>query len=134
MTPIRLLEKEENNLYIKREDLIPFSFGGNKARKAELFFQDFDKGNSALSQTYKNIEVIVVNDGSNDDGKTEEIALSYGNKIRYFYKENGGVSSALNCGIRAMHGEFFSWLSHDDVYFETKVEKQIDAWKLFNNV
>lgn len=33
-----------NQLYIKREDLIPFSFGGNKARKAALFFEDFDKG------------------------------------------------------------------------------------------
>lgn len=104
--------------------VIPVYNGSNFMREAI---------DSALSQTYKNIEVIVVNDGSNDDGKTEEIALSYGNKIRYFYKENGGVSSALNCGIRAMHGEFFSWLSHDDVYFETKVEKQIDAWKLFNN-
>lgn len=84
---------------------------------------------SALSQTYKNIEVIVVNDGSKDDGKTEEIALSYGDKIRYFHKENGGVSSALNYGIKMMKGDFFSWLSHDDVYFDTKIQKQIEAWE-----
>jgi len=80
---------------------------------------------SALSQTYKNIEVIVVNDGSKDDGATEKLALSYGNKIRYFSKENGGVSSALNVGIQEMRGDYFSWLSHDDLYTETKIEKQV---------
>ena len=57
---------------------------------------------SVLAQTYQNYEIIVVNDGSCDDGKTEEIALSYGDKIRYFSKENGGVSSALNFGIEKM--------------------------------
>lgn len=82
---------------------------------------------SALAQSYKNIEVIVVNDGAKDEGKTEEIALSYGDKIRYISKENGGVSSALNAGIAAMKGEYFSWLSHDDVYEQDKIEKQIDA-------
>jgi len=80
---------------------------------------------SAIAQTYKNIEIIVVNDGSIDDGKTEEIALQYGDKIRYFKKENGGSSSALNYGILKMNGQFFSWLSHDDVYMPDKIEKQI---------
>lgn len=81
---------------------------------------------SALNQTYKNIEVIVVNDGSKDDGKTEEIALSYGDKIRYFKKENGGCASALNYGISKMQGEWFSWLSHDDLYYENKIEKELE--------
>lgn len=82
---------------------------------------------SAINQTYENKEILVINDGSNDDGKTEEIALSYGDKIRYFSKKNGGVSSALNLGISNMKGEYFSWLSHDDVYTLDKVEKQIEA-------
>ena len=86
---------------------------------------------SALQQTYKNIEVLVVNDGSDDEGKTEEIALSYGNKIRYFKKENGGVSSALNMAIENMNGDFFSWLSHDDLYKNNKIESQV---KLLDNV
>ena len=57
---------------------------------------------SALAQTYENCEVIVVNDGSTDN--TEAIVKTYGNKIRYFSKENGGVSSALNVGIEHMEG------------------------------
>jgi len=81
---------------------------------------------SALAQTYTNIEIIVVNDGSCDDGVTEKIALSYGDKIRYFNKANGGVASALNKAILEMSGEYFSWLSHDDLYFPNKVSSQID--------
>ena len=78
---------------------------------------------SALNQTYKNIEIIVVNDGSTD--KTENIAKSYGDKIKYYYKDNGGVASALNLGIKESKGEYISWLSHDDIYFENKIERQI---------
>lgn len=81
---------------------------------------------SALAQTYKNIEIIVINDGSNDNGETEKIALSYGNKIRYFEKKNGGVATALNFGIKKMKGEYFSWLSHDDLYYPEKVEIQMN--------
>ena len=79
---------------------------------------------SALSQTYENIEILVVNDGSTDN--TENIALSYGDRIRYFKKENGGVSSALNLGIREMKGEYFSWLSHDDKYTPDKIKNQVE--------
>ena len=84
---------------------------------------------SALSQTYKNIEVIVVNDGSKDDGKTKETAKEYGSKIKYYEKENGGVSTALNLAIKKMTGDYFSWLSHDDEYFPTKVEEEVKALK-----
>ena len=79
--------------------------------------------NSALAQTYKNIEIIVVNDGSTDN--TDKIVKSYGNKIRYFKKKNGGTSSALNLGIKNMKGQYFCWLSHDDTYYPQKTEKQI---------
>ena len=82
---------------------------------------------SALAQTYPHIEIIVVNDGSADGGATEAIALSYGDRIRYFRKENGGVSSALNLGLRHMRGEYFSWLSHDDLYLPEKVASQMEA-------
>lgn len=82
---------------------------------------------SALAQTYPNVEVIVIDDGSDDQGKTEQIAKAYGERIRYFRKENGGVSSALNLGIQLMRGDYFSWLSHDDIYCEEKIEAEVKA-------
>ncbi len=88
---------------------------------------------SALAQTYKNLEVLVINDGSCDDGATEAVALSYGDRIRYFKKENGGVSSALNCGIQNMTGDYFSWLSHDDRYEPQKVERSVAYLAQFEN-
>ena len=89
---------------------------------------------SALAQTYQNIEIVVVNDGSVDDGATEKIALSYGNKVRYFFKVNGGVGSALNVAINNMSGEYFSWLSHDDLYYPDKVESQVQALAELKNL
>lgn len=80
---------------------------------------------SALNQTYPNIEVIVVNDGSLDNGKTDAIALSYGDAIKYYKKVNGGVSSALNLAISNMTGDYFSWLSHDDLYELNKIQEQV---------
>ena len=81
---------------------------------------------SALNQTYRNFEVIVINDGSRDQDATEKIARSFGRKIRYFQKPNGGVASALNFGIKKMRGEYFSWLSHDDLYFPEKLQKEVN--------
>jgi glycosyltransferase involved in cell wall biosynthesis len=80
---------------------------------------------SALGQTYPNVEVLVVDDGSNDDGATEKRARSYGDRITYIAKPNGGVATALNEGIRRMRGDYFSWLSHDDVYYPNKVARQV---------
>lgn len=96
--------------------IIPVYNGANFMREAI---------DSALAQTYENIEVIVINDGSTDGGETDRIAKSYGDKIRYFSKPNGGVATALNLGIEKMNGEYFSWLSHDDVYLPDKVNNQV---------
>ena len=78
---------------------------------------------SALNQTYENVEILVINDGSIDD--TEELCKKYENKIRYYKKKNGGVASALNLGIEKMNGTYFSWLSHDDLYAPRKIEEEI---------
>ncbi len=79
---------------------------------------------SALNQTYKNIEIIVVNDGSTDN--SEEIIKRYNGKIKYIKKENGGVSTALNLALKEMTGDYFSWLSHDDLYYPTKIEEEVN--------
>ncbi len=96
--------------------IIPVFNGSNYLKKAI---------ESVLNQTYSNIEIIIVNDGSQDNGETEKIALSFGKSIQYYFKKNGGVASALNLGISKMKGEYFSWLSHDDYFEPNKIEKQI---------
>lgn len=102
--------------------VIPLYNGSNYVEKALQ---------SALAQTYKNLEIIVVNDGSNDNDAGKEICLRYIDKIVYFEKENGGCASALNYGIQKARGEFISWLSHDDLYEPTKIEKQIAYYDLY---
>lgn len=82
---------------------------------------------SALTQTYPRVEVLVINDGSTDDGLTEKIALCYREQIRYFYKPNGGVASALNLGLQQMQGEWSSWLSHDDVFPPERIANDMDV-------
>lgn len=109
-----LIEKSGKNFNPLVSIIIPVYNGERYLREAI---------DSALNQTYRNIEIIVVNDGSVDG--SEEIIKSYGNKLRYFKKENGGVSTALNLGIKESKGEYISWLSHDDVYFPEKIEQQL---------
>ena len=80
---------------------------------------------SILNQTYPLIELIVINDGSNDAGKTENIILSYGNKVKYIKKENGGVASAINMGIAYANGEFIARMDADDISLPTRIELQV---------
>jgi len=82
---------------------------------------------SALAQTWPAIEVLVIDDGSDDDGHTERVCQSFGTRIRYLRQENGGVAAALNTGIAAMTGRYLTWLSHDDLYDPRKVEVQMKA-------
>lgn len=92
--------------------------------RANLIYYSID---SALNQSYKNIEVIIIDDGSTDN--TKDVCMKYGDRVAYFYKPNGGIASALNYGIKVMKGTWFKWLSSDDVLTSDAVEKLLAATK-----
>lgn len=80
---------------------------------------------SVLIQDYHNIELIVVNDGSTDN--TEEIIKKYGKRIKYFYQENAGVSTARNLGFSKSNGKYIQYLDSDDLLAKGKLLKQVLA-------
>jgi len=70
---------------------------------------------SIISQTYTNLEILLVDDGSTDDSL--EICKSYAeqdSRIKVFHKENGGVSSTRNFGLRVATGEYIGFVDSDD--------------------
>jgi glycosyltransferase involved in cell wall biosynthesis len=78
---------------------------------------------SALTQTYPNHEVIIVDDGSTDD--TRERLRTYADRIRYVYQDNQGLSAARNTGIQAARGEWIALLDSDDQFHPRKLEAQV---------
>lgn len=85
-----------------------------------------DAVNSVIDQTYTNWECIIVDDGSTDNtGFVSKELVNLHSKVKYFYKENGGLSSARNYGINKANGEFICFLDADDLFDKEKLEKQI---------
>ena len=81
---------------------------------------------SALAQTYKKVEVVVVDDGSTDNSR--EIISSYGDRVLAVFKPNGGHASAFNAGFRASRGSIVMFLDADDVLLPSAVEEVVEAW------
>jgi len=82
---------------------------------------------SILTQTYQNIEIIAVDDGSTDS--SPDILERYSDKINIISQKNQGLASALNLGISKMKGDWFKWFSPDDVMHSNTIETLIDETK-----
>jgi hypothetical protein len=83
---------------------------------------------SALRQTHRNLEVIVVDDGSTDKTRMiAEAAAAADDRVRIISVTNGGVAKARNIGIAEANGEFVAFLDADDLWHPTKIELQVAA-------
>ncbi len=82
---------------------------------------------SVLNQSYKCDEIIVVDDGSSD--KTPEILKSFKDKIKIITQKNSGVSNARNSGIKVAKNRWIAFLDSDDIWCESKLQKQIEFHK-----
>lgn len=94
------------------------------AYNADFFIGETLK--SVLSQTYKNLEAIVVDDGSKD--YTPAIVQKFirrDERVKLFRQQNKGVAAARNLGIEKSSGEFIAPVDSDDIWFPTKIEKQV---------
>jgi glycosyltransferase involved in cell wall biosynthesis len=90
---------------------------------------------TVLAQTFTDYEVIIVDDGSQDDTATVCAHLcSRDGRVRYFYQENRGLSAARNFGIREARGEFLAFLDSDDLWEQTKLAKQVAIMETDANV
>lgn len=78
---------------------------------------------SVLAQTYENIEIIVVDDGSSDNSRAT--IESYGEKVTGIFQQNQGVSATRNNGVKASRGEYIAFLDADDVWLPRKIELQM---------
>ena len=100
-----------------------------KSPKVDIIIPAYNQGHylkecveSALAQTWKNIEVIIVDDGSTDN--TAEVGQSFDDpRVTYIYQENKGLSGARNAGLANSTGQFVSFLDSDDLFLPTKLSK-----------
>ena len=88
---------------------------------------------SALNQTYKYCEIIVIDDGSIDDTK-HFIRKVYSSDVRYYYQTNKGLSASRNYGLEIAKGEYIQFLDSDDLIFQNKIKSQINFLKENRNI
>lgn len=82
---------------------------------------------SVLAQTYRRLEILVVDDGSTDS--TAQAAASYAPRVALIRQANQGHPAARNCGLRSATGEFVSFLDHDDLWEPVKIAMQMECFR-----
>jgi Glycosyl transferase family 2 len=82
---------------------------------------------SALSQTYPDVEVIVVDDGSTDESR--DVIRSYGGRVKMLFQENQGQTAAMNLGFEHSSGELVAFLDSDDLLISDAIRIVVDRWK-----
>lgn len=87
---------------------------------------------SVLAQTFPAVEVIIVDDGSTDN--TKDILSRYGDRIKYVFQENKGVSAARNAGVKNSTGNLIAFLDADDIWLPEKLEKQVECFRIDEGV
>ena len=88
---------------------------------------------SVINQTYKNLEIIIVNDGSKDDTLSVLKKYKTDKRIKIINKENGGLSSARNTGLKYVSGKYLMFLDSDDYLSLDAIEKMISASSVNNS-
>ncbi|WP_099191468.1 glycosyltransferase [Tepidibacter mesophilus] len=86
---------------------------------------------SVFNQTFQDIEVIVVDDGSTDN--TKDLLIKYKNKIKYYYQNHKGPASARNLGIKNSNSSYICFLDSDDIFMPDKLQIQIDTFNSISN-
>ena len=83
---------------------------------------------SVLNQTYTNIELIIIDDGSVDES-SEIVKRMSDDRIKYYFQDNQGPAAARNKGISFANGRYIAFIDHDDTWYENKLEKQLTHMK-----
>jgi glycosyltransferase involved in cell wall biosynthesis len=82
---------------------------------------------SVLKQTYADVEIVVIDDGSTDG--TADVVARYGDRVRYYWQPNGGLGAARNAGLDRATGDCIAFLDSDDYWLEHKLELQVALLK-----
>ena len=87
---------------------------------------------SVLAQTYRPIEIVVVDDGSKDN--TRAVIEKFGSQVRYIYQDNGGLAAARNTGLSVAKGEFIAFQDSDDLWVPWKLQVQVALLRRFPEI